>query len=83
MESNLTMCDYINHPSFMHIKETNGHYEILMKSIIKKDEVGKPYFFTLVGDKIDTYKYNIIFTKHDNNKSFIQTNKNNDISPNH
>jgi len=77
----LTMCDYINHKTFMNIKDIGGFYELLMKSSIVYEDGVSPAFYTLLDYKIDSYKYIMLFSKYDNN-SHIQTDKINDTPPN-
>ena len=77
------MCNCINNIQFMHIEDKcEGVYEVLMKSVIIKDDSNKHHFFTIEGAKIDTYKYIIYFNKNDNTEYTIESNKENDLAAN-
>lgn len=71
----LTMCDYINHVTFMHIEDVGDCYKLLMKSLVASYDEPRPAFYTLTNKEIATYKYYILFNKNDNYQTLQEADK--------
>lgn len=65
MKNDLSFCDFLNHVTFMGIKDEGEYFEITMKSIVSYKGVEKPVFKTFNDKIVDTYKYRVIFLKRD------------------
>lgn len=63
MENKLTFCDYINHPSFIQLKDAGDFFEVKMKSIVCYTGTEKPFFKSIDDKIVPEYKYIILFSK--------------------